>query len=62
MKEPSRSSPPAAVDLTIARTIKLLGAVIAVHEAVTSRDPATFAVASLMMTGGQGAENVIRKR
>jgi hypothetical protein len=62
MTAPKLSGSPQGADLLIARLIKLAGALIAVHEAVTSRDPATFAVASLMMTGGQGAENVIRKR
>lgn len=56
------SSSPAPVDLAIARFIKAAGALIAIYAAMTTRDEASFAVAALMMTGGQGAENVIRRR
>lgn len=50
-----------AVDLFITRLIKVAGVVIAVHEAATTRDPATFAIASFMLAGAQGAENIARR-
>jgi hypothetical protein len=57
----TRNGNGSSVDLWITRCIKACGALIAVHEAVTTRDAATFAIASFMLAGAQGAENIIRK-
>lgn len=56
---PSRSSRSDDA-LWLTKLIKLGGFFIAIYNAVTVRDPATFAVASFMLAGGQGAENVLR--
>lgn len=47
--------------LWITDLIRLAGIVIAVHEALTSRDPGVFVIASFMLAGAQGGENVIKK-
>lgn len=41
--------------------IKLAGVIIALHEAFTARDPVVFGVASFMLAGAQGVENVWRR-
>lgn len=46
----------------ITNLIKLGGFVIAVNEAFTTKDPATFAIASFMLAGAQGAENFLKGR
>lgn len=46
--------------LWLTRLIKLGGFFIAIYNAVTVRDPASFAVASFMLAGAQGAENVLK--
>lgn len=60
----NRQAPPPTdrVSLGITWAIKLGGIVIAVHETFTTHDPAAYAVASVMMAGAQGVENVIKGR
>ena len=50
------------VDLALTRLMKFAGIGLAVYNGVTTRDAATFGVASFMMMGGQGLENIIANR
>lgn len=56
----TRNGSPA--DLAITRFIKVCGALVAVYAAVVTQDAGSFAIASVMLAGGQGLENVVKGR
>lgn len=55
-------SQPASYDLLFVRLVKVGGFILGMHEGFTTRDAATIALASFMLAGAQGAENVIVRR
>lgn len=57
-----KRSQPTRIDdsLWFTRLIKLGGFFIAIYNTVTTKDPAAFAIASFMLAGAQGAENILK--
>jgi hypothetical protein len=48
------------VGIWITHLIKLAGVVLALHEGLTTKDPAVIGLAGAMLAGGQGIENFLK--